>query len=86
MFTFKRLLAAATAAAMLSTTTAAVAANPAAPLPVAAHTRAGTPLAHDSKLGSDVSTTTLISIGILAALIVIVLVAVDDNKDSPNSP
>lgn len=85
MFTFKRLLAAATAAAMLSTTTAAVAANPAAPLSVAANVRTGTPAAHDSKLGAAVSTTTLISIGVLAALIVIVLVATKDNNDSPRS-
>ena len=85
---FKGLLSAAAGVALMSaTTTAAVAApvaNPAATLSVA---RAATPAAHGSRLGADVPTGTLVSIGILAALVVIVLVATNgDNNGSPKSP
>ena len=71
--------------AMLATPVAASAAsaNPAASLSVA-KSRAATPTAGKSKLGADVPTTTLISIGVLAALVVGVLVATggDDDSDS----
>ena len=88
MFKINGLLVAATAAAMLTTTTAAVAApaNPAASLSIAAPVRAGTTAAHGNKLGADVPTTTLISIGVLAALVVIVLLVVDSNGSAPKSP
>ena len=86
MFKFKALLATAGATAMLTATTATAATNPAAGLSIAAPARAATATAHDSKLGAAVPTTTLISIGILAALIVVVLTVVADNNDSPNSP
>ena len=85
MFNTKALFATAAAAAMLTATTAS-AANPAASLSLAAPTRAAASTAHGNKLGAEVSTTTLISIGILAALVVIVLVAVDSNGSSPKSP
>jgi hypothetical protein len=88
---FKGLLATAAAAAMLTGTTAAAAAaapaaNPAASLSLAGPARAGSPANHGNRLGAEISTTTLISIGILAALVVIVLVATDGGDDSPNSP
>lgn len=86
MFRFKGLLATAAAAAMLSATTAASAANPAASLSLAAPARAGAPAAHDSRIGADIPFTTLISIGVLAALVVIVLVATDNGNDAPKSP
>lgn len=87
MTKIKTMLATAAAAAMLTTTTAVAAApagNPAASLSV---TRAASPSAKHSNLGADVSTGTLISIGILAALVVIVLVATKDsnNGSSPAS-
>ena len=87
MFKIKGLLATAAAASLLGATTAASAANPAASLSVAAPTRAATSHAHDSRIGAAVPTTVLISIGVLAALVVIVLVAVDNgNGSSPKSP
>ena len=71
--------------ALLATPVAASAAtaNPAASLSVA-KARAGTPTTGNSKLGADVPKTTLISIGVLAALVVGVLVATggDDDSDS----
>ena len=85
MLNFKGLYATAAAAALLTTGTAAVAANPAASLSVAAHSRAGAPAARTSRLGADVPTTTLISIGVLAALVAIVLVATDNNDDSDSN-
>ena len=85
MFNTKALFATAAAAAMLTATTAG-AANPAASLSLAAPTRVAAPAAHGNKLGAEISTTTLISIGVLAALVVIVLVSVDSNGSSPKSP
>lgn len=55
---------------------AAPVANPAASLSVA---RAATPAGHRSKIGASVPTATLISIGVLAALTAIVLVATDSS-------
>ena len=86
-FLSKRIAAALAGTAMLVTPLAASAApaNPAASLSVA---RASTPTAHASKLGASVPTTTLISIGVLAALVAIVLVATggdDDDNDTPAS-
>ena len=86
-FLSRRLAAACAGAAMLITPVAASAttANPATSLSLA---RAATPNAHASKLGADVPTTTLISIGILAALTAIVLVATNgggDDSDTPDS-
>jgi hypothetical protein len=77
--------AAITGLALLAAPVAAAAApaNPAASLSVA---RAGAPSAHASKLGASVPTTTLISIGILAALTGIVLaVTGGDDNDSADS-
>ena len=85
MTILKRALAAFAGAAILAAPVAAQAApapaaNPAAKLSVA---RAAAPSAHGSKLGAAVPGTTLISIGILAALVVGVLVATGgDNSDS----
>ena len=61
----------------------AASANPAASLSVA-KARVGAATVKTNKLGADVPTTTLISIGILAALVVGVLVATggDDDADS----
>lgn len=82
MFT-KGLFAAATGLALVTATTASAAApvaNPAASLSI---TRAASPASHSSRLGAAVPTGTLISIGILAALVVVVLVATGgDNSDS----
>ena len=68
----------------LSTVAAAAPANPAASLSVAKSARAAAPAAKSSKIGAAVPGTTLISIGILAALTVGVLVATggDDDSDS----
>ena len=81
----KRIAAAVAGAAMLVTPVAASAAptaNPAAGLSVA---RAATPTAHGDKLGASVPTTTLISIGVLAALVAIVLVATGGDDNTPDS-
>lgn len=92
MTKFKGLFATAAATAMLTVTTfsaaASAAGNPAASLSIAAPARAGTPGVHGSKLGASVSRGTLISIGVLAALVVIVLVATKNGKNggSPASP
>ena len=91
MPTFKALFGAAAAAAMLTATTGAAAAapvaNPAARLSLSAP-RAGATTGNANRLGASVPTTTLISIGVLAALVVIVLVATkgDNNGGSPASP
>ena len=79
---FKGLFASAAAAALMTATTAGAAA------PVAQSTvaRAATPVQDDSQLGAQVPTGTLISIGILAALIVIVLVATKGGSNSGNTP
>ncbi|WP_375398778.1 hypothetical protein [uncultured Sphingomonas sp.] len=81
--TIKGLFAAAAGLALVTATTAtaapAPAANPAAKLSVV---RAGAPSAHGSKLGAAVPTGTLISIGILAALVVIVVVATDKSDSN----
>lgn len=86
MTMFKGVLTALAGTAMLAAPIAASAApapaaHSAAKLSIA---RASTPSAHGSKLGASVPGTTLISIGILAALVVGVLVATggDDNSDS----
>ena len=85
MTILKRALAAFAGVAILAAPVAAQAApapaaNPAAKLSVA---RAAAPSAHGSKLGASVPGTTLISIGILAALVVGVLVATGgDDSDS----
>ncbi|WP_293873744.1 MULTISPECIES: hypothetical protein [unclassified Sphingomonas] len=86
MFTFKGAFAALAGTALLA---APVAASP-APAPVApaaaklSIARASAPATRTSKLGASVPGTTLISIGILAALVVGVLVATggDDDSDS----
>ena len=82
---FKSMLGGGVAAALLTVSTAAAAApapaSPAASLSV----RAATPAAKASKIGADVPRSTLINIGILAAIVVGVLVATggdDDNSDS----
>jgi hypothetical protein len=86
--TIKGLLAAVAGAALMTATTAttasaaAPAANPAASLSVA---RASAPAAHASRIGADVPTTTLISIGILAALVAIVLVATNDDDEADSA-
>jgi hypothetical protein len=85
MTIYKRLLATAAAAAMLTGTTAAAAANPAASLSLAP-TRAATPAANQSGIGAEVPTSTLISIGVLAILVVLVLVVTGNDDDSPDSP
>ena len=81
--TIKGIFAAAAGMALVTATTASAAtvpvANPAAKLSV---TRAAAPTAHGSRLGADVPTTTLISIGVLAALVAIVLVATNESSDS----
>ncbi|MBW6528356.1 hypothetical protein KZ813_16055 [Sphingomonas sp. RHCKR7] len=76
-------------AAMLALPAAAVAApaaNPASSLSVAHSARAASGSADASRIGAAVPTTTLISIGILAALTGIVLLVADnggdDNSDS----
>lgn len=87
MFTFKGAFAALAGTALLAAPVAASAApvpapaSPAAKLSIA---RASAPAARTSKLGASVPGTTLISIGILAALVVGVLVATggDDDSDS----
>ena len=92
-FSLKRVAAAIAGASMIVTPVAASAApaNPAAKLSIAG-TRAGTPTSANSRLGGGISTTTLINVGILAALVVIVLVATnggnDDNSNgsAPTSP
>jgi hypothetical protein len=87
MTIIKGAAAAITGLALLAAPVAASAApaNPAASLSVA-RTRAAAPSAHASKLGASVPTTTLISIGILAALTGIVLaVTGGDDDDSADS-
>jgi hypothetical protein len=84
MTIIKGAAAAITGLALLAAPVAA-SANPAASLSVA-RTRAAAPSAHASKLGASVPTTTLISIGILAALTGIVLaVTGGDDDDSADS-
>ena len=83
MKTLKYAVAALAGAALFTAPVAAAApAGPAAKLSVA---RTSTPLTATNDLGAEVPTTTLISIGILAALVVIVLAATggDDSPDSP---
>lgn len=83
--TIKGMFAAAAGLALVTTTTAhaatapAPAANPAARLSVA---RAAAPTVHPSRIGAEVPTATLISIGVLAALVAIVLVATKEDSDS----
>ncbi len=86
MTMFKGVLTALAGTALVATpvaasATTAPAANPAARLSVA---RAAAPAGHGNKLGASVPGTTLISIGILAALVVGVLVATggSDKSDS----
>ena len=84
MSTFRRTLATAAAAATLLVSSAASAANPAASLSVA---RASAP-AGKSKIGAEVSTATLISIGILAVFAAVVLATTggDGNGGGSSSP
>lgn len=84
-FSLKRVAAACVGASMIVMPVAASAAtaNPAASLSV---TRASTPTMHHSKLGADVPTTTLISIGVLAALVAIVLLATNGNNNNGGTP
>lgn len=82
---FKGLLATAAAGAML-TNTAASAANPAASLSIAAPARTASATANNSRIGAEVPTTTLISIGVLAALVVLVLVLTGNDDGAPASP
>lgn len=82
---FTKSIAAAAGTAMLVLSTAAAAApaaNPAASLSVAASARAAAPAAKSSRIGASVSGATLISIGILAALTAVVLVATKEDSDS----
>ncbi|TCP34272.1 hypothetical protein [Sphingomonas sp. BK235] len=75
-------------AAMLALPAAAVAApaaNPASSLSVAGSTRAASDTARASRIGAEVPTTTLISIGILAALTGIVLLVADGDDDNSDS-
>jgi len=73
-FTMKRIATEVVGAAMIVTPVAASAAtsNPAASL---SGTRAATPTAKTSKIGADVGGSTLINIGILAAIVAGVLLA-----------
>ena len=85
MMRFRGLLATAAAAAMMTATTAAAAPTSRYASPLV--TRAATPAQDANQLGADVPRGTLISIGILALLVVIVLVSVGgDDDDTPNSP
>ena len=82
---FTKSIAAAAGTAMLVLSTAAAAApaaNPAASLSVARSARPATPAAKASKIGASVPGATLVSIGILAALTAVVLVATDEGSDS----
>lgn len=82
----KALFSAVAALAMLTASTVATAASakPAAALSVAKSTRAATPVKGAQKA---VETSTLINIGILAALVVGVLVATGgSDDDTPDSP
>ena len=81
----KRASVALTGLAMLATPVAASATTPTAKLSTTAATRIGTPAKGANKLGASVPRTTLISIGILAALVAIVLVSTGGNDDSPAS-
>jgi hypothetical protein len=75
-------------AAMLALPAAAVAtpaANPASSLSVAHAARAASGSGNASKIGAEVPTTTLISIGILAALTGIVLLVADNGDDNSDS-
>ncbi|WP_374944311.1 hypothetical protein [Sphingomonas sp.] len=88
---FARALATIATAAFMTVSTVAAAApahNPAAALSVSKSPAARPATAgNKSRLGADIAGSTLISIGILAALVVIVLVATGGNgNDSPNSP
>ena len=85
MTVFKGALTAIAATTMLAApvmASAAPAANPAAKLSV---TRAAAPTKGSSKLGAAVPGTTLISIGVLAALVVGVLVATGGDNDSDSN-
>ena len=84
-FKFKGLLTGATALSMIAVPVAASAApaNPAAKLSVA-NTRAATPARGGNKIAAG-STATLVSIGILAALVVVVLVATGGSEDARDS-
>lgn len=84
---FSRALATAATAALLTVSTAAAAAparNPAAQLSVT-KARAATPAGTKSRLGADIAGSTLINIGILAALVAGVLLIVADDGDSDSN-
>lgn len=82
---FKSMLGGSVAAALMTVSTAAVAApapaNPAASLSI----RAAAPAAKSNQIGAAVPTGTLISIGILAAIVAVVLVATDGGDDNSDS-
>ena len=80
----RRVIATTAAVAGLMGSSAALA-NP-APVAASHSTRASASARDSSQLGASVPGTTLISIGVLVALIVIVLVATKKGNDSPNSP
>lgn len=84
---FKSMLGGGVAAALLTVSTAAAAAPAPAPASPAASlsVRAATPAAKASKIGAEVPRATLINIGILAAIVVGVLVAVGGDDDSADS-
>ncbi|MBI0475409.1 hypothetical protein D9601_08610 [Sphingomonas sp. MA1305] len=86
MTVLKGLLAAVAGTALLAAPVAASAApttgNPAASLSVA---RAAAPAAGKSKIGASVPTATLVSIGVLAALVAVVLVATDGGDNSASN-
>lgn len=85
---FRRLVAAGTAVALFTAPTLAAAApttNAASSLSIAKSVRAGSPAAKSSKIGAAVPTATLISIGVLAALVGIVLAVTGDDDDSDSN-
>ncbi len=83
MSMLKALLGAAGAAALMTATIASAAAPVAHPT-AAPSLRAAAPSVHGNRLGASVPTGTLISIGILAALVVVVLVATNDDDSDSN--
>lgn len=87
MSRFTKLIAAAASTALLGLSTAAAAAPAATPAASLSVARQSTPTAHGSRLGAEVPSTTLISIGILAALTATVLLVAggDDSNDSDSN-
>ncbi|MBW6522192.1 hypothetical protein KZ810_01645 [Sphingomonas sp. RHCKR47] len=87
MVSFKSMLGGVAAAALMTVSTGAVA----APAPVRANPaqslslRAAAPAAKSSQIGAAVPTGTLISIGILAVIVAVVLVATDGGSNSDSN-